>query len=200
MYPKYNFDDSLSTIERLGKKRETAMYMNKYRMGELTKDEGQEILEDDENNRNEGDMNIPEDEPMDEFEALIDEQIALSTVHSRTNADKSFGNISSISSSTKVLSATQAPQPSASQTFFQPTQQASQQASQIEDTEPFEPIQPPATQTEITDEVRARIAENKRKAMAILEQRKKEAAEKAKLEKESRYQEITDILFDDTDF
>lgn len=197
MFPKYNFDDSLSTIERLGKKRETAHYMHKYRMDELAKDVEQEVLEGDDDNRNEGGQhNTREDEPMDEFEALIDEQIALSTVHSRTIADASFRNVSSISSSSKNDQG-QSTQPSASQMFFQPTQEA----SQTEDTEPFhQPSQQPATQVEITEEIRARIAENKRKAMAILEQRKKEAAEKAKQEEKLRYQEITDVLFDDTDF
>jgi hypothetical protein len=38
MFPKYNFDDSLAAIERLGKK-EVNTHMVRYRMGQLTKDD-----------------------------------------------------------------------------------------------------------------------------------------------------------------
>lgn len=194
MFPKYNFDDTLAAVERLGKKREVAVHMTRYRLDQLTKDDDR-ILSDDEGaegNRHRED-HLTDDVPMDEFEALIDEQIALSTVQARTNVtsnDKSFDDISGISalnsSSTKenvsqrISSSTPHPsQPSSSQTQQQSTSQ------------------------DITDEIRARIAENKRKALAILEKRKKEEEEKIRkkhLEERLRTQEISNINIDDDDF
>jgi hypothetical protein len=183
MYPKYNFDDTLNAIDRLGKKKEVAVHMTRYRLDQLTKDEDERILsdgDDDEENR----RDQPVDEPMDEFEALINEQIALTTLHSRTNndsgMDKSFGNISSISSATKINDRI------ASSTHIHHQSQ---------------PTQPPSStsQVQITDEVRLRIEENKRKALAIRDQRKKEAEEKQRLELEESQKavEVSNIHIDD---
>lgn len=200
MYPKYKLDDSLNAIERLGKKREMAIHMTRYRLGQLTKDDEVLVASDEEDN-----VAAPrEDEPMDEFEALIDEQIALSTVNqSRTAHDKSFGNISGIFSSTKIQDRS-----------FGSTQQASQSKSQYQsNTQPSQPpktqvsAQPPKTQVpaqptpEITDEMRAKIAENRMRALAIQAQRRKEAEEKARKEQEEQRKksvpEISNILIDD---
>ena len=190
MFPKYNFDDSLAAIERLGKKKETAVHMARYRLDQLTKDDDEKIVSDDENNQNQESHQI--EEPMDEFEALIDEQIALSTAHSRSNAtmnEKSFGDISgisAISSSTKKAIVNDHIG-SSTEHFSQPSQSQQIVASQLD----------------ITDEVRARIAENKRKALAKLEQRKKEEDDKIRkkqLEEKLRTQEISNINIDDDDF
>lgn len=189
MFPKYNFDDSLAAIEKLGKKKELSIHMVRYRLDQLTKDEDDKILsdvDDGANNPNrEGQMN---DEPIDEFEALIDEQIALSTVQSRTNIrmnDKSFDDLLSTSSFSQAndhlnstpISSTQIPQ------FSHSSQ-----------------TQPPSSQPDMSDEIRARIAENKRKAMAILEQRKADAQEKIRqqdLEEAKKAREISKIYIDD---
>lgn len=194
MYPKYKLDDSLNAIERLGKKRETVIHMQRYRLGQLTKDD--EVLE-----ASDEDDNVAaprEDEPMDEFEALIDEQIALSTVnHSRTAHDKSFGNISGIFSSTKIQDRS-----------FGSTQQASQTQPKSqyppESQSHTQPSQPPKTQAPaqpgVSDEMRAKIAENRMRAMAIQAQRKKEAEEVARKELEEQQKkvpEISNILIDD---
>jgi uncharacterized protein YaiL (DUF2058 family) len=124
------------------------------------------------------------DEPMDEFEALIDEQIALTTLHSRSKNDsmnKSFGNMSSISTSTnlnnRIASSTQVHHESQS-------------------TQPL----PTQNKVELSEEVRARIEENKRKALAIRDQRKKEAEERQKqqeLEESQNCREISNINIDD---
>lgn len=177
-------------------------YFHTHSRDQLTKDDDERILSDgdEENRRNEGQMNV--DEPMDEFEALIDEQIALTTVHSRSNiADKSFGNISSISS------ATQPSEQSISVSTFQPPLSSSHHH------QPLSQAQPPlssshhqpssqAESTELTSEMRARIAENRLKALAILEKRKAEAEEKRKqeLEAKQKTQEISNVNFDDDDF
>lgn len=194
MYPKYNFDDSLTAIERLGKKKEVAVYLARYRLDQLTKNDEERILSDDEDNNEHREGSQNEDAPMDEFEALIDEQIALSTVHSRPEksfvTDKSFGDLSRISAMStsakdhmndRIASSSQH---NSSQPILSSTQQA------------------PSIQVEFTDEIRARIAENKRKAMAILEQRKKDEEEKQKqklLEDKLRTQEISNINIDDDD-
>lgn len=189
MFPKYNLDDSLAAIERLGKKKETAVHMTRYRLGQLTKDDDRVILseeEDDTHKFNEAHMNL--NAPIDEFDALIDEQIALSTNRiNNDSVDKSFGNISAISSSAKHydrVSSTQVyPQSQSSQQ--NQSSQNSQQASA--------PVQ-----TAVSEEVRQRIAENKRKAMAILEARKKAAEEERKRkELEERSQEVSSINIDD---
>lgn len=165
----------------------------------MTRDEDEKILSDgdDENVRNtEGHMGNDDDVPMDEFEALIDEQIALTTVQNRTNFgdksigtnydDKSFGSISSITS------ATQPNEQSVSISTFQPPLSSShlQPSSQVES-------------TELTSEMRARIAENRLKALAILEKNKAGADEKRQqdeLKAKQKEREISNINFDDDDF
>lgn len=190
MFPKYNFDDSLAAIERLGKKKEMNVHMVRYRMDQLLKeDEDKNLLEDLEINDDEV-LNYPQDEPMDEFEAMIDEQIALTTAQSRLNvtgvSDRSFGNISGISgighsTAANVTVATNATQPP-------------------QDSQPSQPSQ-------LSEEVRARIAANRLRALAILEQKKKEAEEK-RVQEEKQAEEkpvekpahISNIYIDDDDF
>ena len=63
--------------QRLGKKKE----MNaRYRMDQLTKDDDQILLYEAENLQ---EMHLTQEEPIDEFESLVDEQVALTTAHSR---------------------------------------------------------------------------------------------------------------------
>lgn len=183
MFPKFNFDDSLAAIERLGKKKETNVHMTRYRMGQLTKDDEDRILLEEDENREQETQNPRDDEPMDEFEALIDEQIALSTVQSRTHttlpSDQSFGNISTISG---IANNQNTSVPALSQSY--------QSAL--------------PTQVELSDEIRARIAENKRRALAILEQRKKEAEELRLQELQENEKQkslgISNVYIDDDDF
>lgn len=131
---------------------------------------------------------------MDEFEAMIDEQIALSTVQSRTNVtmnDKTFDDISGISA---VSSSTKKEHLN---------ERVTESSEQISQPSLFESQQAVSTQLEITDEVRARIAENKRKALAVREQRRREEEEmikKKQLEDKLRTQEISSINIDDDDF
>lgn len=186
MFPKYNFDDSLNAIDRLGKKKEVAVHMTRYRLDQLTKDDDEKILSDgdEEENRREDQA---ADEPMDEFEALIDEQIALTTLHSRTNhsMDKSFGNISSISSANNLNDRISL----SSQTQLSQTSQTPQAL-----------LSSTQNKVEISEEVRARIEENRKRALAIRDQRKKECEEKQKLldiEENRRAEEISNINIDD---
>lgn len=177
MFPKYNFDDSLAAIERLGKKKEVQVHMTRYRLDQLTKDDDR-ILSDDDAAEKQGESQMNMDEPMDEFEAMIDEQIALTTNRSNFRGhEKSYGNVSSVSAAS-LFNDLVASQPSSSQQ------------------------QEIRSQVEISDEIRARIAENKRRAMEILAQRRKEADEKlrqAALVEKQGPQEISNINFDDDD-
>lgn len=177
MFPKYNFDDSLAAIERLGKKKEVQVHMTRYRLDQLTKDDDR-ILSDDDAAEKQGESQMNMDEPMDEFEAMIDEQIALTTNRSNFRGhENSYGNVSSVSAAS-LFNDLVASQPSSSQQ------------------------QEIRSQVEISDEIRARIAENKRRAMEILAQRRKEADEKlrqAALVEKQGPQEISNINFDDDD-
>ena len=186
MFPKYNFDDSLSAIERLGKKKEMNVHMVRYRMDQLTKDDDQILLDETENLE---EMHVTQEEPIDEFEALIDEQIALTTAHSRMLAssvsDRSFGNISGITSQQNNTSI-----PSTTQQTFKPISQPVLQ--------PHQSSQP----SQISDETRARIAENRLRALAIYEQKKKEVEQKKQQDEKNgeNRKNISNIFIDDDDF
>lgn len=73
MYPNYSFDDILLNVERLSKKKPLQIHMNSYRQGLLkTADVNNDIVNDD------NDADVAADEPFDEFDALIGEQIEIS--------------------------------------------------------------------------------------------------------------------------
>lgn len=209
MFPKYNFDDALTAIERLGRKKEVNHHMVRYRLDQLTKDD-EKIMSDGDEAVDHNNDQLNEDVPMDEFEALIDEQIALTTVHSRTNAsalDKSFDNMLSLSNSTQfnnnVSSSTHISQPSTSQQHFpsQHIQPSNTQHQQSLFSQPQSHEKNSQAASAISEEVRARIAENKKRALEKLELRKKEAEEREKLKaKESEPKNIiSNILIDDDD-
>jgi TIMELESS-interacting protein len=134
MYPKYNFDDSLETIEKIGKKREIHNYMTRFRMDMLDPIVTEEVEE------------PAHDEmmgPVDEFDELLDQQIASSTMPSSTmGRNKTFVgnsqlNVSGISSVK----------------------------------EPEEPTPTPSPPVVLTEEMRRKIAENRLKAMERLKAR-----------------------------
>lgn len=189
MFPKYNFDDALSKIERLGRKKEISNHMTRYRLGQLVKDDEQNpnVLSDEDQDKED---TLANELPIDEFENLINQQIALSTT---SLPSTSFvGNISGISGITHVPQSSQI-MPS-SQVDNEPSQQQQQQT----------PSQPPKVQ--LTDEQRAKIEENKKRAMALREarmkqqeeeKRKKEEEELKKKKAEGTSQIFSDLLFDD---
>ncbi|XP_073820748.1 protein TIPIN homolog [Musca autumnalis] len=86
MYPTYKFDDILTNIERLGKKKTLQVHMSRYRLGmlEATKNHGN-VAEGAEDGDEQG-AEAAADEPFDEFDALLDEQIAISKIAPRTPA------------------------------------------------------------------------------------------------------------------
>lgn len=83
MYPTYKFDDVLSKIEVLGKKKPLQVHMSRYRLGLLESlKQDKDALEDGKEIEEETD--IPVNEVYDEFDALLDEQIAISKIVPRT--------------------------------------------------------------------------------------------------------------------
>lgn len=105
MFPKYHFDDALAKIERLGRKREISVHMQRYRLDQLTRDTDDNKVLSDGEDENMKDTLVNEN-PVDEFEEMLNQQIALSTTNhinaTSTSHDQSFGNLSMISSSTQL--------------------------------------------------------------------------------------------------
>ncbi|XP_058816459.1 protein TIPIN homolog [Topomyia yanbarensis] len=76
MYPKYSLDDSLAKIEILGRKKQVQSYMNKYRMDLLEP----EIVANDEDRDDDGlayESNVM-NQPLDPLDSMLEEQIAIS--------------------------------------------------------------------------------------------------------------------------
>lgn len=189
MFPKYNFDDSLAAIERLGKKRELQVHMQRYRLDQLTKDDDDRQIEDLDNEMQPREGEDFVDQPMDEFEKMLDEQIALTrttNVDKSSTMDKSFGNISSISGI----------EPNKTQSTQNSHLLASNESQYQKGPEPSQ------ASMQISDETRARIAENRLKAMEIRERKRQEAEASEKLEnmKSQTHQEISNMIIDDDDF
>ncbi|KAI9584168.1 protein TIPIN homolog [Glossina fuscipes] len=84
MYPTYKFDDVLSKIEVLGKKKPLQVHMSRYRLGllESLKQTDKNVSEEEKEIEEETD--IPVNDVYDEFDALLDEQIAISKIAPRT--------------------------------------------------------------------------------------------------------------------
>lgn len=150
LYPKYSFDDTITTIENLGKKRALQTHLIKYR---------QNMLEDEvqlDANQIEGEDNIMvNEEPIDEMDALLDQQIALSKLsNTTTNLDTSnnlFDSVRDDHSHRNVSTGISGIAP-----FETPPESASNIAPKP---------------TALTDEQKARIAENRRIAIERLKAR-----------------------------
>lgn len=200
MFPKYHFDDSLTKIERLGRKKEISLHMTRYRLGQLTKDDENQVLSDNDND-NEMEDTLAHELPVDEFEDMLNQQIALSTTTNRinnttSNNESSVGqlNMSQISSSTQIH------RPVSQSIIPKDTSSSSSQDifSQLKNS-----TQP---QNQLTDEQKARIEENRKRAMEIraakmkeLEAKKLKEAEEKK-SKEAEVPERTINIEIDDDF
>ncbi|EDV54762.2 protein TIPIN homolog [Drosophila erecta] len=93
MYPTYTFDDVLNNIERLGKKKPLQVHMARYRLGQLEQMRAHEAeaMEEAHDEQQEG----AGDEPFDEFDALLGEQIAMSRLAPRTPHQRKISTASS---------------------------------------------------------------------------------------------------------
>lgn len=160
LYPAFNFDDFLTTTEKLGKKKQIQTYMYRYRQG---------MLESQMNARNELESNDQSDnedngnnavEPIDEYDYLIGQQIEkYKTLPPRTPGhETTFDSIRS-----SVMPGTP--------TFMgRLPVEASTPMSNMRDIQPL-PLTPypnPPKKSVLTSEQMAKIAENRRLAQERL--------------------------------
>lgn len=209
LYPKYDLDDSLLTIEKMGKKRDIQLHMHRYRHDLLTPQSDEFVPSD-----KEEDDQLNEQVPMDEFEALIDQQIAASTMTgvsrldndsmNRSAMDAAFDNLSGITSFAKAAS--QNPNKSNYESeAMMSTQPEPSTSTQPEATQPGSSQSKPQVsqqeQRRLSDDLKARIAANKQRAMALLEAKRAEQKKQQEIEEAKRkfptFQEISDVYIDD---
>ena len=106
LYPKFQFDDCLHAVEKLGKKRVVQTHMIKYRQGMIEDNLNKEIIdENNEDNFSQNDVDGDNQEilalPFDELDALLDNQIINETnrLKSRTphhQSDTTFDSLKDI--------------------------------------------------------------------------------------------------------
>lgn len=139
MYPKYNLDDSLRTIERLGRKKQLHTYMNKYRLGMLDPVVSNDA-DDEEDAPLSYESNAAFNQPLDPLDSMIEEQLAISRA----------ANTSGVADL------------SVSECNFDAVRDESMRT-------PVPPTPPPPKETSpaMTEEMRAKIAANRLKALEI---------------------------------
>ncbi|XP_055595849.1 protein TIPIN homolog [Uranotaenia lowii] len=154
LYPKYGLDDSLEQFERLGRKKQLQSYMNKYRMDMLEP----QLMEDDQ----EDDGLVYEsnafNQPLDPLDSMLEEQIAISRAGASFNTS-GIGNLTQSERNFDVLrdeSIDCSPAPSRS----------NEESSKS-----------------LSDEVRAKIAANRLKALEIRKQKMESMASAGQSEK-----------------
>lgn len=167
LYPNYTFDDFVTQVEKLGRKKELQTHMYRYRHGLL-----EDTAKNKENNgTEEGDemnmIHMEGVEPIDELDEIIDQQIQNYTMPSRLlqtpSHDRTFDSIRSSLIATPHLrdhQPVEASTPIARPTMAQPSD---------------EPVARPA----LSSEQMARIAENRRLAQERLRLKKLEAEKAA---------------------
>lgn len=73
LYPSYKFDDFISTVEKLGKKKQMQTHMYRYRQGLLEDMPSKELNA--ENEAEDGETVLRGDDPIDELDEIIEQQI-----------------------------------------------------------------------------------------------------------------------------
>ncbi|XP_055640460.1 protein TIPIN homolog [Toxorhynchites rutilus septentrionalis] len=142
MYPKYGLDDSLAAIEKLGRKKQMQSYMYKYRMGQLEPD----VILDQEDMEGDGlayDSNIL-NRSLDPLDTMLEEQIAISRGGNL--------NVSGVGNLT------------ASESNFDSLRDNGGASSSVKTTPP-QPTRAPSP--ELSEDMRAKIAANRLKALEI---------------------------------
>ncbi|XP_023296865.2 protein TIPIN homolog [Lucilia cuprina] len=183
MYPTYKFDDVLANIERLGKKKPLQVHMSRYRLGmlESMKSHG-EVNDADEDDEQPA---ATADEPYDEFDALLDEQIAISKVDPRTPGPStsrySAGAMGSTTNASIASSSFATPSFSRGNAVVSTPYTVQGNLNDTSDlATPLPPSQPttPAAK-QLSAEQMARIAENRRLAQERLAAKKRQQQEAA---------------------
>ncbi|XP_058124820.1 protein TIPIN homolog [Anopheles ziemanni] len=148
LYPKYHFDDCVATIEKLGNKKIVQAYMNKYRTGLLQQeiDEAAANRSDDDDDGDEGVVNHRFNLPLDPLDSMLDEQIAIS--RGRT----SLGNTSGIADISM-------------DTTFDTIRK--DKGLQDGNSSVGPKVVPPESSVSVSDELKAKIEENRKRALEI---------------------------------
>lgn len=138
MFPKYGFDDSLATIEKLGRKKPTQSYMNKYRMGLLQPE--LPIVDDDKEDEEQVYESNALNQHLDPLDSMLEEQIAIS----RANASLNTSGVGNLSVSENNFDSIR------------------------DDSVPSTPVNTPSRPSPgLTEEMRAKIAANRLKALEL---------------------------------
>lgn len=155
LYPNYNFDDFIGTVEKLGRKKQMQTHMYRYRQGLLDEVVKNNIEHDD----NEEERMDQTSEPIDELDEIINQQIEHYSVAPQTPAhDRTFDSIRSSMVDTPRL-----------------RQQMPVKASTpIVGNAGNESVTAPANK--LTSEQMAKIAENRRLAQERLQKKKMDQA------------------------
>lgn len=158
LYPNYRFDDFVTQVEKLGRKKEFQTHMYRYRHGlleDLNKDKAPEGDEGNEAAATE----MTGVEPIDELDEIIDQQIQNYTMAPRTPAhDRTFDSIRSSMIATPRL----------------------REQHPVEASTPIvKPAESAPARPALTSEQMARIAENRRLAQERLRLKKLEAEKAA---------------------
>lgn len=171
MYPSYKFDDVVATIERLSKKKTLQVHMSKYRLGMLQP----QVIPDNQMENDEDE--VQEDEPFDEFDALLGEQIAISKLAPKTpSSSRPHSSMSGSSLTTPAFSR--------GANVMSTPYTGAFNLDESDLAQPLPPSQPstparesspvPIEKPKLSSEQLARIAENRRLAMERLKAKKAE--------------------------
>lgn len=163
MYPTYKFEDVLNRVEVLGKKKSLQVHMHKYRMNMLQPDD-EPIQDADEEPKETQDL----DEPFDEFDALLGEQIAISRLAPKTPGhNKTAMSICSSVNTPKFMGG------GGGNAFSTPNRTMDDSFTGVA---PLPPESSPAPKPKLTSEQLAKIAENRKLAMERLKAKKEAEA------------------------
>lgn len=175
LYPNYRFDDFVTQVEKLGRKKEMQTHLHRYRHGMLEdlSDKNKADNELDEHNDDGEGSRIEGVEPIDELDEIIDQQLQNYTMFSSASKtpshDRTFDSIRS-----SVLAT---PRLREQHPIEQSTPLTKPLARQLIDTNVINTPPP----NKLTSDQMARIAENRRLAQERLRQKRLEAAANATL-------------------
>lgn len=170
LYPNYRFDDFVTQVEKLGRKKEMQTHLHRYRHGMLEDFSNKNKADNELNENNEEDRSRIEGvEPIDELDEIIDQQLQNYTMFSSASKtpahDRTFESIRSSVCATPRLR------------DQHPVEQSTPLAKPL--VNPNVVNTPPPNK--LTADQMARIAENRRLAQERLRQKRLEAAANATL-------------------
>lgn len=180
LYPNYNFDDFLSTVEKLGKKKQVQTHMYRYRQGLLEMDK--QVQRNVEDGADERGMDEAM-EPIDELDEIIDQQIQNYSVAPPKTPGRHDSTFDSIRSSVIATPNFMGRRPVEASTPLSYTNELG--VRPLDDTPAKAAAPKPVSQ--LTSDQMARIAENRRLAQERLKAKRERDAQLLR-EKEAEQQ------------